>query len=75
MYRLAAAASAALMLAGCVTTAPATVQGECRILTPAPHAVQARSRAGQRWVDTTIETGVRVCGHRRPPAAPMEVRR
>jgi len=67
---LAAALLAAAALAGCASTAPATATGECRVFRAAPHAVRAGTPSGQRWVDTTIETGVRVCGHPRPPAAP-----
>ncbi|XWN29979.1 MAG: hypothetical protein ROR55_21155 [Devosia sp.] len=68
---VASAALVAVIVAGCShSPRPATVAGECRIFTPAPHAVRAQTRVGQRWVDTTIETGVRNCGHRRPPPFP-----
>lgn len=71
MLRPAAAAKAtllALALAGCQSARPATRAGECAVLRPAPYAVRADTRVGQRWVDSTIEAGVAVCGHPRPPA-------
>lgn len=58
----------ALALAGCQSNSPATVQGECAVILPAPYAVKADTRVGQRWIDTTIEAGIAVCGHSRPPA-------
>lgn len=67
MWRPALASSIALALAGCVKAAPATRAGECKLLEPAPYAVRADTRLGQAWVDGTIEAGVRVCGHARPP--------
>lgn len=60
--------SAAMMLAACQTNAPRTAAAECRIFDGPPHAVRAVTRAGQLWVDTTTEVGVRVCGWTRPGA-------
>ena len=71
MSRPAAAAKSgllALTLAGCQSASPPTVSGECAVIRPAPYAVKADTRVGQRWIDRTIEAGVAVCGHRRPPA-------
>ncbi|MBJ3776411.1 hypothetical protein [Acuticoccus mangrovi] len=73
MSRPVVAASAALLalaLGGCQSVRPATIAGECAVIRPVPYAVRADTRVGQRWVDSTIEAGVAVCGHPRPPAVP-----
>lgn len=67
MFKAISCLGLVLTIAGCGSMAPATIEAECRILKPAPYAVQADRIEGQIWLDRTIESGVRVCGHRRPP--------
>ena len=59
-------AAAALTLAACQSTAPATVKAECRLIDAPPHVIRAVNRSGQFWVDKLVEAAVEVCGHPRP---------
>ena len=55
------------LLAGCQTSsAPATVEAECRVFTDPGFAVRGATRVDQRWISGTQETGIRVCGWKRP---------
>lgn len=73
MFRPALVISVAAVLAGCVLSSPApkTVEAECRLIPEPPHAVKARTSAGQDWADDLTETGVRVCGYPRPAPNPV----
>ncbi len=54
-------------LAGCSTTnAPASVEAECRVFTVPGFDVRGATRKDQRWISTTQEKGVQVCGWKRP---------
>jgi hypothetical protein len=63
-----------LALAACQTSsqAPATVSAECRVFTDPGFVVRGATRKDQRWVSRTQETGVQVCGWKRPDRLPED---
>lgn len=59
--------SAALTLAGCASTGPASVAGgDCKVFHDPGFAVRGRRLQDSQWIGRTQETGIRVCGWRRP---------
>lgn len=62
----------ALMLAACATPPrPASVyQGECRVFEDPGFRVRGLRSQDNRWIATTQEVGIQVCGWRRPPNMP-----
>lgn len=54
-----------LPLCGCVT-APATIDAECKIFSDPGFAVQGKRLKDKQWIGKTQETGISVCGWRRP---------
>lgn len=57
---------AALSLASCVTTGPATAKGECQIFQEPTVAISGQTPDDQGWIDDTIESGVASCHWKRP---------
>jgi hypothetical protein len=56
-----------LVFAGCSpTTAPATVESECRVFKDPGFPVRGARVKDQRWISNTQETGIQVCGWPRP---------
>ncbi len=54
-------------LGGCASMAPASVQnGECKIFRDPGFAVRGRTLRDSQWVGRTQETGIGVCGWKRP---------
>lgn len=63
--------AAALLLTGCGTVPkPATVEGECRVFDDPGFRVRGVTTRDKRWIATTQEKGIQVCGWRRPPSMP-----
>ena len=56
----------AAILAGCGTSRPASVKGECRVFERPTWPVKGQSARDQDWIDETIESGVAGCGWPRP---------
>lgn len=58
---------AALMLAGCASTLPASVSGgECKVFHDPGFAVRGKRLQDSQWIGRTQETGIEVCHWRRP---------
>lgn len=54
-------------LAGCVGKTPASVQGgECKVFHDPGFAVQGKRLKDKQWIGRTQETGIEVCGWKRP---------
>lgn len=66
MLRPLLAACSAILLAGCVSTGPATVEGECRLFRDPGFAVMGARPQDSRWIARTQETGIAACGWERP---------
>lgn len=65
---------ASLLLAGCVTTGPASVKGgECRVFERPQYAVKGLRPYDQDWIDGNIEAGIGGCGWKRPVARPASL--
>jgi hypothetical protein len=62
-------ALAAMFLLTACQTAPVTIRGACDAFPPPPHVIRGGNKPSQRWIDTTIERGIEVCGWPRPAAA------
>jgi len=64
--------TAGVVLAGCgETIRPATVyQGECRLFDDPGFRVRGLTTADKRWIATTQEKGIQVCGWQRPANMP-----
>jgi hypothetical protein len=56
----------ALTVAACTTTPPATVTGACDVFPEPERVIRGANKPSQRWIDTTIERGIAVCGWDRP---------
>jgi hypothetical protein len=56
----------ALLLGGCAGTGPATINGECQVFKDPGFAVQGRRLKDKQWIGRTQETGIKVCGWKRP---------
>lgn len=63
------------VLMGCAgPVRPATIAGgECRIFEDPGRQVRGLTTADRRWIATTQETGIQVCGWKRPPSMPEPV--
>lgn len=58
-------------LAGCANNGPGSVLGgECKVFTDPGFAVQGKRLKDKQWVGKTQETGIDVCGWKRPAAEP-----
>ena len=58
---------AALGLAGCGSYGPASVKGgECKAFHDPGFAVQGKRLQDKQWIGKTQETGIEVCGWKRP---------
>jgi hypothetical protein len=53
-------------LAACGTVKPGSVEGLIAVIEPPPCAVEATTREGQHWIDSTVERGVAALGWKRP---------
>lgn len=62
-----AALAAATMLGGCASSSPASVLGgECRVFKDPGFAVRGKRLKDSQWIGRTQETGITVCGWKRP---------
>ena len=67
MWRKGVVLATSLLLAGCVQSIkPASVAGECNVFTDPGFQVRGRTRVDQRWIASTQEKGIQVCGWERP---------
>lgn len=58
---------AGLALAGCAGSGPASViGGECRVFADPGFAVRGKRLKDSRWIGSTQEKGIEVCGWKRP---------
>ena len=56
-----------IVLGGCASIAPASVGGgECRVFHDPGFAVRGKRLQDSQWIGKTQETGIQVCGWRRP---------
>lgn len=56
-----------LLLSGCATNRPASVLGgECRAFHDPGFAVRGKRLKDSQWIGRTQETGIQVCGWKRP---------
>ncbi len=57
----------ATILGGCASMGPASVRGgECRIFHDPGFAVRGKRLKDAQWIGKTQETGIGVCGWKRP---------
>lgn len=57
----------ALLLSGCASIGPASVAGgECKIFKDPGFAVRGKRLKDSQWIGRTQETGIGVCGWKRP---------
>jgi hypothetical protein len=56
----------AVMLAGCANMRPASVEGECKVFSDPGFAVQGKRLKDKQWIGKAQETGITVCGWKRP---------
>jgi hypothetical protein len=56
----------AAMLAGCVTSGPATIDAECKVFHDPGFAVQGRRLKDKQYIGRFQETGITVCNWKRP---------
>jgi hypothetical protein len=56
----------ALGLAGCATMPPGSVHGECQVFHDPGFAVRGKTLKDNQWIGRTQETGIEVCGWKRP---------
>lgn len=56
------------LVSGCATTSvPASVAGgECHVFHDPGFAVRGRTLRDNQWIGRTQETGIRICGWKRP---------
>jgi len=59
-------AMAAAVLAGCTGVHPASVEGECKVFHDPGFAVRGKRLKDSQWIGKTQETGIQVCGWKRP---------
>lgn len=60
-------AALGLLLAGCQTTGIGSVGGgECQVFHDPGFAVRGKALRDNQWIGRTQETGIQVCGWRRP---------
>lgn len=60
-------AALAAMVGGCAGSGPASVQGgECKAFHDPGFAVQGKRLQDKQWIGKTQETGIQVCGWKRP---------
>jgi len=64
--KIIAMAALALLLAGCASNRPASVDGECKVFTDPGFAVQGKRLKDKQWIGKTQEQGIQVCGWARP---------
>jgi len=64
--RIIIAVACAAFLAGCAGVRPASVEGECKVFTDPGFAVQGKRLKDKQWIGKAQETGIQVCGWRRP---------
>ena len=57
---------AMLLLGGCGTVAPATIEAECVLFPDPGFAVQGQRLQDKRWIGRVQETGITVCNWQRP---------
>lgn len=59
--------ASATVLGGCASNGPASVQGgDCRAFHDPGFAVQGKRLQDKQWIGKTQETGIQVCGWKRP---------
>jgi uncharacterized protein YceK len=69
MRNILIAAVAATILSGCASIGPASVRnGECRVFHDPGFAVRGKRLQDAQWIGRTQETGIKVCGWKRPRA-------
>jgi hypothetical protein len=57
----------AALVGGCASPGPASVQGgECKAFSDPGFAVQGKRLKDKQWIGKTQETGIQVCGWKRP---------
>lgn len=56
----------ALLLSGCASSRPATINGECRVFRDPGFAVRGARLQDKQWIGRTQQTGIDVCGWQRP---------
>jgi hypothetical protein len=59
-------AAVAVALAGCTGIRPASVEGECKVFSDPGFAVQGKRLKDKQWIGKAQETGISVCGWKRP---------
>lgn len=64
--RIVLAIAAVVLLGGCAGQMPASVKGECKIFDDPAFAVQGKRLKDKQWIGKTQETGIQVCGWKRP---------
>ena len=55
-----------MTLAGCASSAPATINGECRVFRDPGFAVRGQRLKDKQWIGRTQQTGIDVCRWKRP---------
>lgn len=60
------AIGALLLLAACNSVGPASLAGECEAFHDPGFAVQGKRLIDKKWIGNAQETGIRVCGWKRP---------
>ncbi len=56
-----------IMLGGCASIGPASVQGgECKVFTDPGFAVRGKRLKDAQWIGRTQEVGINVCKWKRP---------
>ena len=56
----------ALLLSGCASSRPATINGECRVFHDPGFAVRGQRLKDKQWIGRTQQTGIDVCRWKRP---------
>lgn len=67
MIKFSVLAAALLVLGGCASVGPASVQGgECKVFHDPGFAVRGKRLKDAQWIGRSQETGIQVCGWKRP---------
>jgi len=67
--RLVLIVALAALVGGCASPGPASVRGgECKAFTDPGFAVKGKRLKDKQWIGKTQETGIQVCGWKRPRA-------
>jgi hypothetical protein len=56
----------ALTVTACAGLEPGNRTGVCQVFQGPSHVIRGANKPSQRWIDTTIERGIAVCGWDRP---------